>query len=307
MIDSFLKRYAGCQDPRKRLELRKWTDQRLTPLEWAELRARQPTLPDELVTWVARFQKLPPPRRTQPQGYRAREITAGISAYSSGSGRPRDKALLLAFAGGDLGLLMPTHWFLQYLDSDRFDVLILQDFTRAQFALGVRPYSTSLSGLLAGLDQDLGYCAYDALFCCGFSMGGPAALRAGALTGARRAVSFGGRMRWNIDRLLTRPAAAMPAFDPLCACMRKTCTDFVCVYCADNTIDRDHAEKVAQIVPARRLAVPDSDSHNSVYELAKAGRLQGFLDAMFDIPGGQSEMEFLADNFERVGAPSAGR
>ena len=84
--------------------------------------------------------------------------------------------------------------------------------------------------------------------------------------------------------------------------MPKTCTDLVCVYCADNSIDRDYAEKIAHIAPTRRAVVAASDSHNSVYELAKAGRLQGFLDAMFDIPGGQSEAEFLADDLEKAGA-----
>ena len=307
MIDSFLTRYAGCADPRARLELRRWADQRLTPLEWAELRARKDTLRDELVAWVERFEKLPPPRRTQPQGYRAKEIAAGISVYSSGTGRPREKALLLAFASGALDLLMPAHWFLQYLDSNRFEVVVMHDVARAQFALGIRPYASSLSSLLAGLDEDLGFCAYDALFCCGFSMGGPAALRAGVLTGARRAISFGGRLRWNIDRLLNRPASALPAFDPLSACMPRKCTDLVCVYCADNAIDRHHAEKVAQIVSVRRLAVPGSDSHNSVYELAKTGRLQGFLDAMFDIPGGQSEVEFLDGDLKKLAPTSVGR
>ena len=146
-----------------------------------------------------------------------------------------------------------------------------------------------------------GFALYDALFCCGFSMGGPAALRAGALIPARRAVSFGGRLRWNIDRLLTRPAAAMPAFDPLCACMPRISTELVCIYCADNAIDRDHAEKVARVVPARRLAVPGSDSHNSVHELAKAGRLQGLLDDLFDISGGQGEVHSLACDPTKAG------
>jgi hypothetical protein len=304
MIDQFLTRYAACAGRQDRFQLRKWADERMTPLEVAALWGSARDLPEELRRWLSRFDHLPKPRNAEPQAYQAREIAPGMLFFAGGTGKRGTKCLLLAFATGMHGLLMPTACFLQYLPSTRFDVLMLQDKNRNHFEHGIRPYAGSMPELLRGLDADFEFSAYDALYCAGFSMGGFPALRAGRLTNARRAVSFGGRMPWHIRRLQRRNSV-LPAFDPLCECMRRNGSDLVCVYGADHELDSVHAERLSRAYAVRRLPIIGVESHNPVFALAESGRLQGFLDAMFDIPGGESEADFRRADVERLVASVA--
>ena len=301
MIDEFLRRFAQCGSRKCRFSVRKWADERMTPLEMAALRERVHDLPPDLRPWLSRFENLPKARATVPQAYRAQEVAPGICLYTGERSPAERKALILAFSGGALLLLVPIAFLLQFIPSSRFDIVVLQDSGLAHYARGIPPYAHSFPALLRGLDVDLGFSAYEALYTCGSSMGGFPALRAGILTNARRAVSLGGRLAWHVRRLQGDGGSVLPAFDPLCECMRRKDTDLVCVYGADHEVDRDHAERLSRAYPARRLPIRGVGSHNTIFELAKAGRLQGFLDAMFDIPGGQPEAEFLADDLEKAG------
>ncbi len=305
MIDEFLRRFAHCDTRKDRFAVQKWADERMTPLEYAALRESAPNLPRELRPWLNRFEHLPKPRMAEPQAFRAREIAPEMFFFSSGTGKRGAKCLLLAFATGMHGLLMPTARFLQYLPSTRFEVLMLQDKSRNHFEHGIRPYAGSMPELLRGLDEDFEFSAYDALYCAGFSMGGFPALRAGRLANVRRAVSFAGRLPWHIRRLREGRNLALPAFDPLCECMRANGSDLVCVYGADNELDSTHADRLSRAYAVRRLPIIGVESHNPVFALAESGRLQGFLDAMFDIPGGESEAEFRRADIEKLVASGA--
>src|SRR5690606_20531600 len=121
--------------------LQKWADERLTPLEIASLRGRTYALPDEMGQWLSRFDHLPKPHAVEPQTYQARDIAPGIFLFAGTTGTRATKSLLLAFSTGMHGLLMPTAFFLQYLPSARFDVLMLQDESRSHFERGIRPYA----------------------------------------------------------------------------------------------------------------------------------------------------------------------
>ena len=144
---------------------------------------------------------------------------ANIDIYSDASIPSERKSLILGFSGAAGQLMIPTPAFLQYVASERYDVVVLRDRTKQGYA----HRHPALCRIICGISSKQLTAEHrapppiGASIPYGTSMGGFPALRCGLLLqdGNRRlrrrpvpVVSAASRPRTSISR----------AFDPLCDC-----------------------------------------------------------------------------------------
>jgi hypothetical protein len=245
-------------------------DNRLTPLEISEL-LRSPTH-KHLPFAISRLLQDQPPVR-----YLRYELGRYVSFYSANRGA---STLIIAFCGNAFRLMMPISHFLQMMQDDRYDVLVLTDVQRRHFDAGVAGYANSLLEMLTRLKAFVEARPYRRVITYGTSMGGFPALRAGLWLGADRAVSVGGAFCKH-PRRLTQTAHAIRAFDLICACRRNDDVPAVSVYAAHNRRDLEEQAQLSAVLPRSVGLSIGTESHNVLHHLDQLGRLGAFYTKIF--------------------------
>jgi hypothetical protein len=261
-------------------ELRELEDT-LTPLEIAAL-LRQPKYRELPFMIAASLSRRPPAR------YIRYPISQTVNFYSGNCGAPD---FLVAFCGGSRRLMMPISYFLQSIQDDVYDVLLLADWSKRHFEGGLPGYSSSLLGTLRSIQSFARVKEYRRVITYGTSMGGLPALRAGLWLDADRAISVGGRFCWHPARL-TDPRHEMPAFDFLCDCRpHQRQVQVIAVFSKRNELDAKHYAVLKRILPDCMAIAFDTDYH-SPYRGLGEHELESFFAKLF---GGKLGAELTAD------------
>lgn len=269
-----LKQIRACRDPRRLAVLVPMMEDIFTPLDFAGAMERSGPLADDhpLARTIIRRQL----SSHQPERYRRRTISDGITLYSSLDHPRSQKTLILGWTGRGFRLGLPIVSFVQMLPCAQFDIVVLRDRHDLSFVRGVEGYADGLATLVSRLGADLRFSRYGGLITYGVSSGGPPALRAAHLLSAERGISIGGLLHWHVLRLLA--GIDSPAFDVLCACRAPSRTRLISVYGQDSERDRLHADRLASLCPIERIPIRGIESHSVLFELLKRGRARAFLN-----------------------------
>lgn len=230
------------------------------------------------------------PAPTRPFTRTTLSPAAGLYRHEAGvSG----KSLLVCFCGVAHRMMVPIPVFLQLIPADRFDVLVLKDPSGRDYLGGVPGFGGDLQQVAAGIRTRLDFQAYGDVRCLGVSSGGAAALYAGLLLGAARAVAIGGRH----PSLATRRGTFMglgrsPAgceFDRAVGELAgRATTRLLAVFGGDAPRDRQGAESLRQHLPACELVpVGAISDHNLLACLLRDGDAQAFLDEVLLQPAAE--------------------
>lgn len=242
----------------------------LTPLEIAVL-LKKPKY-RELPFVVARLLRSEPPRRY------VRQLLAPSVTFFSAHRGARD--LIVGFCGKSRRLMMAISRFLQLIDDELYDVLILADPSQRHYEAGLADFSTSLLGTAQAIETFAKQRHYRRLITYGTSMGGLAAVRAGLWLGADRAISTGARFCSHGRRVLD-PMHELPAFDLLCDCRsRHPRSQVVAVFSARHALDRRHFATLRQILP-RSIALTFDDDEHCPYTAIGDAELRVFFARLF--------------------------
>jgi hypothetical protein len=252
-----------------------------------------PELSPSAQSWLKQMTVLGQFDKGEPQRFGAEILAPNIYLYRDPSVAREGKRLIVGFCGNANRLMLPIACVLQHLPSDLCDLLVLRDPTRSHYAKGIPPYAGSMPELIAKIAADVGAESYWRRYCYGTSMGGFAALRYGLLWQADRAISIGGSFAWHPRRLLDEPHAALPPFDPLCACQTNGATALICAYGAENSKDQEEASRLSAILPVNHMAIPGLSDHNIIKIQAANGSLSAFFQEIFELgtpsaPAGRS-------------------
>jgi hypothetical protein len=253
----------------------------LTP---AELQAALPLF--DRLTGVARSVCKKSPiisllRRESPEGYIRTKVAPDVVRFASDKSASQGKSLIVAFCGRSHRLMTSWSHFLQSVPASKFEVVIMADRSNDHFMHGIPGYAPDLYSLVNTVAVDFDVKKYRHVFCYGTSTGGFAALRAGLLMNAFRAISVGGHPVWHINRLLDPEAEELPAFDPLCACEVAYRCHLVCIYAAGSTTDCLSAMRLPETLNVSRIPIAGTSQHNVVYEIFKRGALKAFYRQLF--------------------------
>ena len=284
MIDGIVDAFRQCKTETDFWRVRLKAQHDLTPAEFAELRMRQKDVPIHIQAWLGQLAAIGKFSRNEPvEAFVRISLAEYINLYSNFGVARSSKRLIICFCGVGNQLMLPVPCMLQYLPSERCDVLVLRDPERQYFHLGIRGYESSFLGLLQRLSRDIRLDAYRRVYCYGTSGGGFPALRAGLLLKTDRAISIGGSFPWYISRLQDPGLGVIPAFDAICHCAFNTSTTLLSVFGGGNERDSRQGEKLAAVLPVQSITYPDVSSHNLVLELAETGRLGPFFDRIFEL------------------------
>lgn len=280
----------ACRSEKDSLKLQKWAGAIVTPLEAAELMQVSQRFPPQTQAWLSRIAELGEFASVAPQRYRRQALAHSIDIYSDPS-FPRDrKSLILGFSGAAGQLMFPTPAFLQYLRSDRYDVVVLRDRTKQGYAIGIPPYAHNLWELTQKLAAEIGAESYRRVYPYGTSMGGFPALRCGILLKTQTAISGGGRFPWYPEHLTRNPKLDIASFDPLCACNAQTKTKLICCHSTNYPADVQSVEMLQRIIPIELVPI-DAPGHAFLAPLWRQGRLRAFYDRIFGSESSQASAE----------------
>lgn len=187
------------------------------------------------------------------------------------------RGLLVGMTARGGRLTMPIAGFLQALPSHQWDVLILRDRWRLHYRHGVHGLADTFTDLVHAVANLAS--AYRQTVALGTSMGGLPAIRLGRLAGLTRAVSIAGRP-WDDVQRIGAQGAAVPAFDPLCACARPSSCAQWFVSAANHGKDLAMARRHAELWHGRVLALPALQTHHVLGEAWLSGQLPALLDLL---------------------------
>jgi hypothetical protein len=249
----------------------------------ASLIEEAPALSPSAQSWLKQMTVLGQFDKGEPQRFHAEVLAPNIYLYRDPSVASEWKRLIVGFCGNANRLMLPIACVLQHLPADLCDLMVLRAPTWSHYAKGIPPYAGSMPELISRITADVGAESYWRRYCYGTSMGGFAALRYGLLWQADRAISIGGSFAWHPRRLLDEPDAALPSFDPLCACQANGATALFCAYGAENSKDQEEASRLSAILPVNLMAIPDLSDHNIIKIQAVNGSLSAFFQDIFEL------------------------
>lgn len=225
-------------------------------------------------------------KQRKVQAFKRLSISEEVMFFSDGTA-PADKELLICFGGlgGRLGIA--TCNFLQLIDAQRFDVIVLRDPGRSRFRAGAGGFAPDFLSLVRAIDQRFLPSRYKRVVTWGNSMGSAAAAQYAVLAGAERAISVGPRPLADALNLIQREPVP-GAFDPLCDCMKHKPLRALWVYGEHEAEDRLGAEVLSTCGGGRRLVIPYIKAHNIVGSYWQSGDLGWLFKALLDAPLPQS-------------------
>ena len=272
-------------------------ENRITPLEWAELQRHSETLRADdafLASWLqihSPMMGLSGKSRTEP--FERRRLAPGVVLYAKGqTADARKRSLVVCFTGRARRMMMPMPVFLQYLDASAADVVIVSCPRDGLYSNGLPGLALDVPSLLeqVALIADAG--RYARVVTMGTSAGASPSLLFGLRHGCEAVLAVGigaadepsGRSPSRSLEALARQFSGLSPRRPR----------VFLVHGADDSRDAETAEAWASLVHALRLPVSSASGkvgHNALWPIAQAGRLSAILGATL-LRGGPTLFRF---------------
>jgi len=213
-------------------------------------------------------------------------------------GRRSHKGLAVVFTGKKQRPMMPLPSFLQRINADQWDVLVLRDRRQMHYRMGCQEFASDFQTLAHHI-MEIGK-NFDRVVSIGTSMGGLAAVRLALIGGAQRAVSIGGRRPWDAHRV-KEDKSNPPAFDPICACLPRAQRDVLLVHAEGCLPDVQEAQFAAEVCGGCSFPVSGLNNHGVMKHLWEQGLLGDFLSIAMDInvPAGDAVDLFHQGNCQK--------
>ncbi len=204
-----------------------------------------------------------------PSNYVLTGGSDAASLYSEGSDR---ETLVIGFCGRADLLFLPAATIMQYLSPDS-DLLILRDPEKMGFAGGLAGYADTFDGMMEALARAFDFGRYKRLRTIGTSGSGAAALAAGIVLDAERAISACGHLPSGRRRTRDLPhriediIRASPGSPPR----------FYAVFGDLCERDRRNAEDIANVLGITLYPINGVEEHNVMRRLHVQGQLASVL------------------------------
>ncbi|MDB5539357.1 MAG: hypothetical protein JWQ89_1084 [Devosia sp.] len=230
--------------------------------------------------WVDElFQDLRPVGKVDPEPFVRRDIRKNVTLFTDGADA-REKALLLAFPGGNHRIMMPIAAFLQNLAAAATDVVVIRDGTRTRYINGIEGLADSIEELADALPALLQVQRYKRVYALGVSAGGLPLLMVALQIGIENIVICGAISPF-------APRIERPGATPIADVLRAANANgkpkhIVAVHGADSPEDKQAAADIASCIDAKVVEVSSPNfavMHNTLHRLHKDGDLPAFLDA----------------------------
>jgi len=284
VVELYRQNLRGCQTENQVNWVHIAFDNHLAPAELRGLAAALAADPPDSLgrRWSAAAVASLPVNRVRPVEFRRIGIHDGLSVYTAGAGRARDKTLVIGFSGRAQRMMVPTAALLDCFNPALYDVVILRDPARLMFVRGIPGLGGTFFEILSNLGRHVDLPAYRNVIPLGTSAGGlPAILAAQALDLATGICVSGQEFGVFVECAASAGVSEEP-FRQLLAARSGRPRRLVLACAADNDKDRAATEDLAARVPARVVTVRNCATHGVLGHLARQKRLPAFLAKMLD-------------------------
>jgi hypothetical protein len=274
--------FQGCSDKatyrRRIIDL----ESELSPREMREVWKEKESLPQELASYIAHSVGLMESGANYDRPYARRIISDNIQLFSANE-HSCSKYIIVCFCGGLNRMMIPTPIFLQFMPEADCDILMIKDPSRSGFLCGVPGFGRDLSEVAENIEARLDLGRYAAVKCLGVSGGGSAALYAGIMLDAERALSICGKHR-SLKLASGGDARIAPfsgeEFDEMVReKVHSTRTRLILAFGSKSPKDIEGAQSLKSRLPSAELVGVDPfDNHNVLFCLLKGGTLGAFFE-----------------------------
>jgi hypothetical protein len=207
----------------------------------------------------------------------------GASAQFAPASEAGASTLLVCFCGRNGQIGLPVHYFQRWVQRLPAHALYLRDSTDRFYESGIAEFGNDWASLLEFVRAIAGVLGVERIAAYGSSMGGFAAVRAGAELGAARVVSMSGRTAHDEELNQAAPEtleAGRQQWRRLIEAPLRTLRappEIACVYGAENRFDLEDARALEGLPGVRLVPLPEYRRHNTGIKLAADGGLERVL------------------------------
>jgi hypothetical protein len=232
--------------------------------------------------WIDTLERSMPVKAPRPLEFERREHARGVTHYTAGASPAAQKTLIIGFSGIHHRLMMPTAWLLDCLNPQLYDVVVLRDFSRRSFALGLPGLGSDLLGLLSGLRKHCDPRAYRKAVSMGTSAGGVPAVIAAIALGLDRGIAVcPSHYLWYVQHLKALGLNER-AYAEVLASRNRPFPQLVLVTGAEKKDDLAAAAALHAVVPSRLWKLRNCAQHGVLKWQIERGTLRPFLSKLLD-------------------------
>ena len=220
-----------------------------------------------------------------PKPFIRKNIAQNIKLFTTPSNNNINKTLIIGFTGNFFRLMMPISIFLQNIDADKYDLLLLSDKSRKGYNNGLPGVANNITELIEYIGALSFIKDYDNVVSFGTSGGGFASLYCALKLRLNKGISIGGgySTRYDPDKY-TKDKAVIT--------LKKLSQQFpnnnlLYIFGSDCENDRKKAEFLTEHLPINTLEVISSAgntvSHVVTAPILTEGRLSTFFNKVFSL------------------------
>ncbi len=298
------KRIARCRTENESNRLHTVMENYLTPVEVRRFETALAGLPDDAPgrLWIGRLIEYMPLNKIRPVEFDRRSFGKSISLFTSDAVPAAGKTLIIGFTGHFHRLMAPTMCWLDCLNPEKYDLLVLRDFKRMHYTHGIPGLGDNYFEALSNLSRVVDQMAYRNVFVLGTSGGGMAALLAAILLKASRGIAFGSS---SFEQLVAkmREIGLDPApFEALFASRPHPFPELILGYGANFPRDANAAQAIHRRLPTQLHPTQDCATHSLVGWHLRRRLLPQFLPTVFQqsLESGEPAMPAAANHSARI-------
>jgi hypothetical protein len=203
-----------------------------------------------------------------------------VTLYTADIGSCAEKTLIIGFTGNFHRLMLPLPVLLGCMNPTLYDVVVLRDFSRRFFSMGIPGLGADFFQALQNLRNHVDPAAYRNCVALGTSSGGLPAVLAAIRLELHRGVSIGGLDFPQFVAKLREFGVSEEPYTALLASRPESFPELLLVFGAGYAADVVAARGLHGRVPSRLLAVNACDEHLVLAWKLVRGRLPVFLSKL---------------------------
>ena len=300
----YKRQIARCHTENQSNRLHTTIENYLTPDEVRRFETALAGLPHDAPgrIWIGKLIDDMPLNKIRPVEFERRSFGKSISLYTADAVPAAGKTLIIGFTGHYHRLMAPTTYWLDCLNPEKYDLLVLRDFKRMHYAQGIPGLGDNYFEALSNLSRVVDQTAYRTVFVLGTSGGGMAALLAAIQLKASRGIAFGSSSFEQLVAKLQEMGLDPAPFEALLASRPRPFPELILAYGAKLPRDAIAAQAVHRRLPTQLHPTQDCATHSLVGWHLRRRLLPQFLPTVFQqsLESGEPATAAAANHSARI-------
>ncbi len=232
--------------------------------------------------WITKLGAVMPFNRSRQVEFERKGIFKGATRYTADTGTADGKTLIIGFAGHWHRLMLPTPWLLDCLNPALYDVVVLRDFTRLHYALGIPGLGGDFVEALTNLRRHVDPRAYRNAIALGTSGGGLPAVMASILLELDRGIAICGQGPARVAAKLQTHGLRIEPYAALLASRPDRFPELILTYGGDHKVDAASSNAIHAVVPSELRPVKKCSHHEVLAWHLARGTFPHYLSKLLD-------------------------